>query len=81
MKKCDKAEFAEVAPNVHLHIRDWGKGKTIVFIPGWPLSLEMFEYQFTDLAQQGYRCVGNTLRGFGKSSGTLGRLHLRCFCR
>lgn len=61
-------EFIDVAPDVQLHIRDWGKGKPIVFIPGWPLSHEMFEYQFNHLPQQGYRCVGMTQRGFGKSS-------------
>ncbi|MEI6521309.1 MAG: alpha/beta hydrolase, partial [bacterium] len=61
-------EFINVAPNVNLHVRDWGQGKTIVFIPGWPLSHEMFEYQFTQLPQHGYRCIGITQRGFGKSS-------------
>ncbi|MBZ0190337.1 MAG: alpha/beta hydrolase [Candidatus Kuenenia stuttgartiensis] len=61
-------ELIEVDTNVRLHIRDWGQGKTIVFIPGWPLSLEMYEYQFTQLPKHGYRCVGITLRGFGKSS-------------
>lgn len=64
----ERSEFIEVEPNVQLHVRDWGKGKTIVFIPGWPLSHEMFEYQFTHLVKLGYRCVGITLRGFGKSS-------------
>ncbi|HAE37495.1 MAG TPA: alpha/beta hydrolase [Candidatus Riflebacteria bacterium] len=66
------SEFIEVESNVHLHIRDWGKGKTIVFIPGWPLSHEMYEYQFTHLVKQGYRCVGISLRGFGKSSAPWG---------
>ena len=35
-----KNEFIEIEPDINLHIRDWGKGKTIVFIPGWPLSHE-----------------------------------------
>lgn len=61
-------EYIEVEKNVFLHIRDWGHGKPIVFIPGWPLGHEMFEYQFTQLPQQGYRCVGISMRGFGKSS-------------
>ncbi|OGF45298.1 MAG: alpha/beta hydrolase [Candidatus Firestonebacteria bacterium RIFOXYA2_FULL_40_8] len=63
-----KKEFIEVEANVRLHVRDWGEGKTIVFIPGWPLSHEMFEYQFTELPRRGYRCIGLTMRGFGKSS-------------
>jgi non-heme chloroperoxidase len=60
-------EYIEVAGGVRLHLRDWGQGKPIVFIHGWPLSDEMWEYQFMQLPQEGYRCVGISLRGFGKS--------------
>lgn len=61
-------EYVRIEPNVRLNIRDWGKGKMIVFIPGWPLGQEMFEYQFTELSRLGYRCVGITMRGFSRSS-------------
>src|SRR5512140_558636 len=61
-------EFLEIKDNIFLHIRDWGQGNVIVFIPGWPLGHEMFEYQFTQLSHRGYRCVGISMRGFGKSS-------------
>lgn len=72
-------EFITVEPNVRLHIRDWGEGKTIVFIPGWPLSHEMYEYQFTQIPRYGYRCVGITLRGFGKSSKPWGEYNYDVF--
>lgn len=72
-------EFIKIDSNVHLHIRDWGQGKTIVFIPGWPLSHEMFEYQFTQLPQHGYRCVGISQRGFGKSSKPWGEYNYDVF--
>jgi pimeloyl-ACP methyl ester carboxylesterase len=61
-------EYIEVNDNVFLHIRDWGEGHTIVFIPGLPFGQEMFEYQFTWLPQYGCRCIGISMRGFGKSS-------------
>jgi pimeloyl-ACP methyl ester carboxylesterase len=61
-------EYIETMDNVLLHIRDWGVGDAIVFIPGLLLGHEMFEYQFTQLPQQGYRCIGISMRGFGKSS-------------
>lgn len=61
-------EYMETNDNIFLHIRDWGRGNPIVFIPGWPFGHEMFEYQFTQLPQLGYRCVGISMRGFGKSS-------------
>ena len=63
-----RAEYIEVEKNVHLHITDAGEGQAIVLIPGWPLSDEMYEYQYNDLINAGFRVIGITLRGFGRSS-------------
>jgi pimeloyl-ACP methyl ester carboxylesterase len=62
-----RAEYIEVEPNVRLHITDCGEGRPIVLIPGWPLSDEMYEYQYNDLIENNFRVIGITLRGFGKS--------------
>jgi len=62
-----RAEYVEVEPNVRLHVTDVGVGKVIVLIPGWPLSDEMYEYQYNDMINAGFRVIGITLRGFGKS--------------
>ena len=59
--------YVEVSPGVNVYVEDWGSGKPIFFIHGWPLSHKMFEYQFTQLPEHGYRCVGIDLRGYGKS--------------
>ena len=75
MKKSDKntksviarAEYIETEPNVRLHITDAGEGRPVVLIHGWPLSDEMFEYQYNDLINKNFRAIGITLRGFGKS--------------
>ena len=61
------SEYIKVEPNVRLHITDAGEGKPIVLIPGWPLSDEMYEYQYNDLINKNFRVIGITLRGFGKS--------------
>ncbi|NEW82157.1 MAG: alpha/beta hydrolase [Mariniphaga sp.] len=68
-KKASKAnsEYIKVEANVRLHITDAGKGRPIVLIPGWPLSDEMYEYQYNDLINKNFRVIGITLRGFGKS--------------
>jgi pimeloyl-ACP methyl ester carboxylesterase len=62
-----RAEYIEVEPNVRLHITDAGEGRPIVLIHGWPLSDEMYEYQYNDLTNKKFRVIGITLRGFGKS--------------
>ena len=65
--KIARAEYIEVEPNVRLHVTDAGDGQVIVLIPGWPLSDEMYEYQYNDLINHNFRVIGITLRGFGKS--------------
>ncbi|MFA6483785.1 MAG: alpha/beta hydrolase [Bacteroidales bacterium] len=62
-----RAEYIEVEPNVRLHITDAGDGRPIVLIHGWPLSDEMYEYQYHALIENSFRVIGITLRGFGKS--------------
>ena len=62
-----RAEYIEVEPNVRLHVTDLGEGRPVVLIPGWPLSDEMYEYQYNDLINNNFRVIGITLRGFGKS--------------
>ena len=62
-----RAEYIEVEPNVRLHITDAGEGRPIVLIHGWPLSDEMYEYQYNALIKNNFRAIGICLRGFGKS--------------
>ena len=50
-----------------LFYRDWGTGRPVVLIHGWPLSGEMWEKQSTFLAEHGCRVVTYDRRGFGRS--------------
>ena len=52
---------------ISLYYKDWGRGKPVVFIHGWPLNADMWEYQMTTLARQGLRCIAYDRRGFGRS--------------
>jgi non-heme chloroperoxidase len=67
MLETSRAEYINVEPNVNLHVTDAGEGRPIVLIHGWPLSDEMFEYQYNYLINNSFRVIGITLRGFGKS--------------
>ena len=59
--------FVEVEPGVRLFVQDWGSGKPIVFVHGWPSNHRIVEYQLLPLANRGFRTVGVALRGFGRS--------------
>lgn len=53
---------------IRIAYSDYGKGKPVVLIHGWPLSREMWEYQLEDLVNSGLRVIKYDRRGFGKSS-------------
>lgn len=61
--------YIQVEDGVSLYVEDVnpGSGKAILFLHGWPGDHQLFEYQFTQLPQMGYRCIGWDQRGFGKS--------------
>jgi pimeloyl-ACP methyl ester carboxylesterase len=69
----NREEFIEVEKNVKLHVTDLGTGKPVVLIHGWPLSDAMYEYQYQELVDKGFRVIGITLRGFGKSDKPYGQ--------
>ena len=60
-------KYIEVGGGARLHITDKGAGQPIVLIPGLPMSDEIFKFTYDALVANGYRAIGITLRGFGKS--------------
>ncbi|MDZ4712384.1 MAG: alpha/beta hydrolase [bacterium] len=54
--------------DVKLYYTDYGKGKPVILIHGWPLNSDMWEYQMNDLVQSGFRVIAYDRRGFGRSS-------------
>lgn len=52
---------------VKINVEEIGTGRPIVFLHGWPVNHQMFEYQFNELPMNGYRCIGIDLRGYGDS--------------
>ena len=53
---------------VSLFYQDIGAGNPVVFIHGWPLNSDMWEYQFNELPKHNIRVIAYDRRGFGKSS-------------
>ncbi len=54
--------------NTRLFINDWGKGRPVIFLHGWPLSADSWEDQAMAVAAAGFRSISYDRRGFGRSS-------------
>jgi non-heme chloroperoxidase len=61
--------YIEVESGIRVFVEDINPNgnPTVIFIHGWPVNHQMFEYQFDQLPRYGFRCIGLDLRGFGKS--------------
>ncbi len=53
---------------IELHYEDFGTGKPVVLIHGWPLSGRAWEPQVPALVEAGFRAITYDRRGFGQSS-------------
>ena len=59
---------AATGEDLQISYKDYGQGRPVVLIHGWPLTKDMWEYQIEDLVNAGLRVVKYDRRGFGKSS-------------
>lgn len=62
-----KTKDATTGEDVQISYKDYGQGRPVILIHGWPLSKDMWEYQIDDLVNAGLRVVKYDRRGFGKS--------------
>jgi pimeloyl-ACP methyl ester carboxylesterase len=53
-----------------LYVKDWGKGRPVVLIHGWPLSSDTWDAIAYRLVEAGYRTISYDRRGFGRSDST-----------
>ena len=59
--------FVTTKDGTKLFYNDWGAGKPVVLIHGWPLNSDMWEYQARVLVAAGHRVIAYDRRGFGRS--------------
>ena len=62
-----KTNSTIVHNSINIFHQEYGAGQTVIFIHGWPLNHEMWEYQLTELPKHNIRCIAYDRRGFGKS--------------
>ena len=60
--------FITTPDNTRLYVKDWGSGRPVILLHGWPLSADSWDDQALALAEAGHRVIAYDLRGFGRSS-------------
>ena len=55
-----------------LYVKDWGSGRPVILIHGWPLSADSFDDQAKAIADAGMRAISYDRRGFGRSDQPFG---------
>jgi non-heme chloroperoxidase len=59
--------YINTRSNVHLYVKDWGTGRPVVMMHGWPLSADTFDDMSIAIADAGMRAIAYDRRGFGRS--------------
>lgn len=54
--------------NTKLFYKDWGSGKPVIFLHGWPLSSDSWDDHAMAVADAGFRSIAYDRRGFGRST-------------
>jgi pimeloyl-ACP methyl ester carboxylesterase len=59
--------YIKTAGDVKLYVKDWGSGRPVVLMHGWPLSADSFDDLSMAIAGAGMRAIAYDRRGFGRS--------------
>ena len=59
--------YVKTRDGTDLYVKDWGSGRPVVLLHGWPLSADSWDPQSMALADAGFRVIAYDRRGFGRS--------------
>ena len=59
--------YVEARDGTELYVKDWGDGRPVILIHGWPLSADSWDDQANAFSEAGYRVIAYDRRGFGRS--------------
>jgi len=57
----------KVTNGTNLFYKDWGSGIPVVFVHGWCINCDSWEYIMHEMAEKGFRCIAYDQRGCGRS--------------
>ena len=60
--------YLTMTDKTELYVKDWGSGRPVILLHGWPLSSDSWDDQAMAIADAGYRAISYDRRGFGRSS-------------
>ena len=60
--------FITTADKTKLYFKDWGTGRPVILIHGWPLSSDSWDDQAIAFNDAGFRTIAYDRRGYGRSS-------------
>jgi non-heme chloroperoxidase len=59
--------YVKTRDGTDIYVKDWGAGRPIVLVHGWPLSADSWDETAEALAGAGFRVIAYDRRGFGRS--------------
>ncbi|MGR6328030.1 alpha/beta fold hydrolase [Sphingomonas sp. XXL09] len=59
--------YVKTRDGTDIYVKDWGEGRPVVLLHGWPLSADSWDPQMIALADAGFRAIAYDRRGFGRS--------------
>lgn len=59
--------YITIRDDTKLYVKDWGRGRPVILMHGWPLSADSWDDQAVAIAAAGFRAIAYDRRGFGRS--------------
>lgn len=61
-------DYVKTSDGTKLYVKQWGTGRPVILIHGWPLSADSWDDQAMAIADAGFKAISYDRRGFGRSS-------------
>jgi pimeloyl-ACP methyl ester carboxylesterase len=59
--------YVKTRDGTDIYVKDWGAGRPVVLLHGWPLNADSWDAQALALSEAGFRAIAYDRRGFGRS--------------
>jgi pimeloyl-ACP methyl ester carboxylesterase len=59
--------MVKAADGTELFVKDWGRGRPLLFVHSWAVTNDIWQYQHAHFAEAGHRVVALDRRGHGRS--------------